>query len=407
MSTSRRLIAAAVLAASAIGTALAFPAPASASPSNDNFQFAQFLPGDNRVVSGTNIGATDEIFEQQHGLQTPRASIWYRWTAPASGKAIFRTFGTSFDTTMSAYTGATLQTLHSVAESDDTILADGTRVPQSQVVFDAVKGTEYRVAIDGFLGATGTIKLTYTVNDTFAAALPLTGASGGFGVDLSGATAEAGEPAHAGSPANASVWYSWTAPSNGIATFFTTQSAFDAKLAAYTGNSVNALTLVAQNDNQSSTNKRAQIKFAATAGTTYRIALDTAVATQQGFENVTFNLVDPKVNVGTGVSTAEGNTGTRTVNVGLSLNVAAPFPVTVKFATKDGSATAASGDYVAASGTVTFPAGTTVASIPLQVRGDTVKELNETFTVNLSSPSGGFGLGNSAATVTITNDDLG
>jgi hypothetical protein len=43
----------------------------------------------------------------------------------------------------------------------------------------------------------------------------------------------------------------------------------------------------------------------------------------------------------------------------------------------------------------------------LQVRGDSVKELNETFTVNLSSPSGGFGLGTSTATVTITNDDLG
>src|SRR5690349_3520869 len=148
--TRRRIVVAGTLATAAIGGALALATPAFAAPFNDNFASAQFLPGPNNSISGrTDLGATTEIFEQFHGGQPPHASIWYRWTAPASGRTIFRTFGSDFDTVLSVYTGNTLQNLKSVGESDDTTLANGTRVAQSQVAFNATKGTEYHVAVDG------------------------------------------------------------------------------------------------------------------------------------------------------------------------------------------------------------------------------------------------------------------
>ena len=57
------------------------------------------------------------------------------------------------------------------------------------------------------------------------------------------------------------------------------------------------------------------------------------------------------------------------------------------WATVDGSATAGS-DYTAASGTVTFSAGTTTQPIAIAVAGDLLDEDDEHFYVSLSSASG-------------------
>src|SRR6185295_9854371 len=69
-------------------------------------------------------------------------------------------------------------------------------------------------------------------------------------------------------------------------------------------------------------------------------------------------------------------------------------------ATADGTATAGS-DYVAQSGTLTFPAGTTTQTISVVVNGDGVVEGDETFVVTLSGApvTKGQGIG------TIVNDD--
>ncbi|HYC91525.1 MAG TPA: ELWxxDGT repeat protein [Thermoanaerobaculia bacterium] len=71
----------------------------------------------------------------------------------------------------------------------------------------------------------------------------------------------------------------------------------------------------------------------------------------------------------------------------VSLSQAAAAPVTVEWATADGTAAAGS-DYDAASGTLTFAAGETSKSITVIVRGDAAIEGNETFAVVLRNPSG-------------------
>src|SRR5207247_1608585 len=82
----------------------------------------------------------------------------------------------------------------------------------------------------------------------------------------------------------------------------------------------------------------------------------------------------------------EGNTGTTNASFTLSLAYASNADLTFHYATADGSATAGS-DYQAASGTLTIPAGQTTGTITVLVNGDPLAEPNETFVVNLSSPT--------------------
>jgi hypothetical protein len=100
---------------------------------------------------------------------------------------------------------------------------------------------------------------------------------------------------------------------------------------------------------------------------------------------------------------AEGNAGTTPAVFDVRLSFPAASAVTVAFATAPGTATAGS-DYQAASGTLTFPAGTTVRTITVAVVGDTQVEPDESFRVDLSSPSGATLLVGSGAG-TIVDDD--
>ena len=91
----------------------------------------------------------------------------------------------------------------------------------------------------------------------------------------------------------------------------------------------------------------------------------------------------PVLSIGN-VTLTEGNSGTKTFTFTVSISGANTLPVSVNFATADGTATAASGDYVATSGTLTWAAGDNAAkTIGVTVNGDTTVEPDETFYVNL------------------------
>ena len=104
------------------------------------------------------------------------------------------------------------------------------------------------------------------------------------------------------------------------------------------------------------------------------------------------------------VSVTEGNSGTTNANFAVTLSPASDQTVTVNFATANGSATAGN-DYTATAGTLTFTPGQNTRTISVPVRGDTTIEPDETFLVNLTSPSGAV-LGTSQGTGTIVNDDF-
>ncbi|WP_206784801.1 Calx-beta domain-containing protein [Amycolatopsis sp. MtRt-6] len=85
------------------------------------------------------------------------------------------------------------------------------------------------------------------------------------------------------------------------------------------------------------------------------------------------------------------------------LGGASPNPVSVHYATANGTATAPA-DYQAASGDVTFAPGETTKPVTVLVNPDTVDEPNETFTVTLSAPVGA-GLVDPTGVGTIVDDD--
>ena len=99
-----------------------------------------------------------------------------------------------------------------------------------------------------------------------------------------------------------------------------------------------------------------------------------------------------------------------TTNVTFTVTLAeSPGPaVKVSFATMLGSATA-NVDYVFQESSVTFPAGATgadlVKTITVVVNGDNAPEPNETFFIQLYSPTGGGVLGDRWGQATINNDD--
>jgi hypothetical protein len=81
----------------------------------------------------------------------------------------------------------------------------------------------------------------------------------------------------------------------------------------------------------------------------------------------------------------EGNSGTTAMVFEVTLSTPHLVPVTVDFATSDGTATAP-GDYEPAMGQITFAPGQTSQSITVNVVGDTILEAAETFFVTLSNP---------------------
>ena len=100
----------------------------------------------------------------------------------------------------------------------------------------------------------------------------------------------------------------------------------------------------------------------------------------------------------------EGNAGTLPAVLTLALSAESGIDATVHYATVDGTAVAGS-DYVAASGTVTVPAGQTASTLAILVRGDTALEPDESFDVVFSAPEHAT-LAVERATVTIEADDL-
>jgi glucose/arabinose dehydrogenase len=100
------------------------------------------------------------------------------------------------------------------------------------------------------------------------------------------------------------------------------------------------------------------------------------------------------------VTVPEG-AGTATFTV--TLSPAISQTVTVQFAAAAGTATAGA-DFTAVSGTLTFVAGTGTRTVTVPIVNDALDENDETFTVNLSAPSGAT-ITDGQALGTITDDD--
>jgi hypothetical protein len=114
---------------------------------------------------------------------------------------------------------------------------------------------------------------TGVVGDNFADRVRLVNASGIKSGNNSAATLESGEPPHRDKPGGKSIWYTWTPPGTGIATFSTAGSSFDTLLAVYTGTNFVSLAPAAS-DEDSGGFYTSDRSFNVFNGLTYQIAID-------------------------------------------------------------------------------------------------------------------------------------
>jgi len=115
-------------------------------PANDFFASAQVLePPSAFSVSNTVSGATPEAGETALAGVKPTRSVWFRWSAPASGLLLLGTTGTSFAHALGVYTGSPSQitSLRLLAgKSFSTNSTNRLEVP-------VLNGTTYTLKLDG------------------------------------------------------------------------------------------------------------------------------------------------------------------------------------------------------------------------------------------------------------------
>ena len=151
------------------------------------------------------------------------------------------------------------------------VLASTERFPQMQNRWQ----TEGRLNLRSALVST----TSRPANDDFDLAFPFgpnpVAASAVSVVNNINATAQAGEPSHVGpggAPASRSVWWKWTPnttflPSPRLVEISARQSSIPVALSVYTGTTLSSLTRIAYSSDGA-------VAVSATAGTTYRIAVD-------------------------------------------------------------------------------------------------------------------------------------
>lgn len=130
-----------------------------AAPANDAFSARLPLGSSPSVAaSGTTVAATLEPDENDLDL-IGGASVWWKWTAPATTWVTVDTDGSAIDTVLAVMAdGPTLDDAYVVGfndESGDPEVSLGS----SRLVFQATAGTEYHLAVHGFLGAQGAVAL--------------------------------------------------------------------------------------------------------------------------------------------------------------------------------------------------------------------------------------------------------
>jgi hypothetical protein len=155
-----------------------FPLLAVASPANDAFANAQILAGATVDITGDNTAATLEAGEI-NPASDGGASVWYSWTAPATGWVTIHTSsntpGNGLDTILALFSdGATINTaamlghnnesLRFMTDFPESVYPDS--VGPSRMVFKATIGNTYKIAVHGSNGATGPFDLHIAAEPT-------------------------------------------------------------------------------------------------------------------------------------------------------------------------------------------------------------------------------------------------
>lgn len=192
-----------------------------------------------------------------------------------------------------------------------------------------------------------------------------------------------------------SVWWSWTAPGDGVVVFDTFGSDFDTTLSVYRGSSIATLVEVAANDDTDGT-PQSRVVVPVTEGTTYRVNV-------RGWDglvgDIQLNWTVPTVSLtGMTVDEADG-----TADVTLTLDMPAGGGESVLLAPLPASTAVVPEDALMPSVPVTFATGETEVTVPIVIATDSLREADEELVIGATEPSGLLVDGD--ATITIVDDD--
>jgi hypothetical protein len=248
----------AVAADNAGATTISDPVQITVVPINDDFVARSRILGTTSVVNTDNTLASAELGEPDHAGIPASHSLWWTYTAPANGVVVVDASASSFRASLDVYTGNVLNALTEVTSTAGT--------GESAVRFQVTAGQAYQIAVDSPNGDPGAVQLNLhfaplPANDNFSRRQQLNGSSINLNADNRGATLEPGEPAISGTHGIASLWWSWTAPANGQASFTASSSnSVTFMVGVYTGTVLTNLTPVPDQWVQ--------------AGVTYQIAVE-------------------------------------------------------------------------------------------------------------------------------------
>jgi len=232
--------------AAALALLLVAAPAALAQPTNDDF-------ADATVVTTVPFSVTEDTTQATYDPTDPfgcssNGSVWFAYTPSSDATIVADTFGSSYDTVLSAWTGSQ-GALNLLACNDD---ASGL---QSRITFPATAGTTVYFMV-GFCcgyGSNGGGQLTFSVNhvlpptnDNFADAIPITAVPFSDNVDLGAATRQPSEPAACG--LQNTVWYSFTSATDRSVVPRTDQYGYG--IAVYTGTSLANLSQISCNSGQ-------------------------------------------------------------------------------------------------------------------------------------------------------------
>ncbi len=256
-------------------------------PFHDDFADRALLAGNIVKARSSSHNATTEIKEPSHAGRLSR-SLWYTWVAPSSGTVSLDTRGSAGDTQLAIYTGENLASLNLVASNDN----ESAGFLSSRATFEAVVDTSYQFAVDNATAGMVILNLTSAqANDAFASAQLLDGDAPLVTTTNASATSELGEPSPISGTNRKTLWYKWEAPASGTFQVSAYSAVADTALAVYTGDSVDALSVVGSNDDAgiSGANLNALVAFEATEDVEYHIAVDT-LGSESG--EITLSLTD-------------------------------------------------------------------------------------------------------------------
>jgi uncharacterized membrane protein len=185
------------------------------------------------------------------------------------------------------------------------------------------------------------------------------------------------------------------ATSNGSATAGSDYQAASGTLTIPAGQTTGTIAVLVNGDRAGEAN---EYFFVSLSGATNAVVVDA-----QGVGTIVDD--EPRISI-SDVGYMEGKKGQTTLfTFTVTLSAAYDEPVTMSYRTVDGTAKTNNSDYIAKTGTLTFAPGETTKTITIEVKGDSKKEADETFYLDLFGLSSNSLFTKNRGVGTILNDD--